>query len=61
MLLMMAGVAWASATVAAVLLSTSPVLGLAVEAIVDRRRPGAVAIIGTLVAVAGVAIITMWG
>jgi len=59
MLLMMAGVALAPATVAAVLLSTSPIFSLGVEAAVDRRRPSAVAILGTLIAVVGVAVLTM--
>jgi len=61
MLLMMASVAWAPATIASVLLSTSPVFGMVVEAMVDRRRPTATAITGTLVAVAGVAALTASG
>ncbi len=61
MLLMMASVAWAPATIASVLLSTSPVLGMVVEAVVDRRRPAPVAVVGTVVAVAGVAVLTASG
>lgn len=61
MLLMMAGVALAPATIAAVLLSTSPIFSLGVEAAVDRRRPSAVAILGTLIAVVGVAVLTTAG
>ncbi len=61
MLLMMASVAWAPATIASVLLSTSPVLGMIVEAVVDRRRPASVAVLGTVVAVAGVAVLTTSG
>ena len=57
LLLMMAGVALAPATVAAVLLATSPIFGLVIEAVVDRKRPTALAVIGTVVAVAGVAIL----
>ena len=61
MLLMMASVAWAPATIASVLLSTSPVLGMVVEALVDRRRPAPIAVAGTVVAVAGVALLTASG
>jgi drug/metabolite transporter (DMT)-like permease len=61
MLLMMASIAWAPATIASVLLSTSPVMGMVVEAVVDRRRPAAVAVVGTFVAVAGVALLTASG
>ncbi|MEJ2188021.1 MAG: DMT family transporter [Acidobacteriota bacterium] len=61
MLLMMAGVALAPATIAAVLLSTSPIFSLGVEAAVDRRRPSAIAILGTLIAVVGVAVLTTAG
>jgi len=61
MLLMMGGVALAPATVAAVLLSTSPIFSLVVEAVIDGRRPSTVAIVGTLVAVFGVALLTIGG
>ncbi|MEX1311733.1 MAG: DMT family transporter [Candidatus Sulfomarinibacteraceae bacterium] len=57
LLLMMAGVALAPATIAAVLLATSPIFSLVIEAIADRRRPTALAVIGTIVAVGGVAIL----
>ncbi len=58
-LLMMAGVAWASAAVAAVLLSTVPVWSLLVDAAVHRRGIRPAELVGTLIAVAGVAIITL--
>ena len=61
MLLMMGGVALAPATVAAVLLSTSPIFSLGVEAVVDGRRPSTAAVVGTLVAVFGVAVLTLGG
>ena len=57
LLFMMAGVALAPATVAAVLLAMSPVFSLVIEAVADRKKPSVVAVIGTLVAVAGVAIL----
>jgi drug/metabolite transporter (DMT)-like permease len=57
LLLMMFGVALAPATIAAVLLATSPIFSLVVEALVDRQRPTAAAVLGTLIAVAGVAIL----
>ena len=57
LLLMMAGVALSPATVAAVLLATSPIFGLVIEAVVDRKRPTSLAVVGTIVAVAGVAIL----
>jgi drug/metabolite transporter (DMT)-like permease len=56
--LMMAGVALAPASVAAVLLSTSPVFSLLLEAIVERRPIRPRALLGTLLAVAGVALLT---
>ena len=55
MLLMMAGVAWAPASVAAVLLATPPIFSLVVESVVERRRPSARGLIGTMIAVGGVA------
>jgi drug/metabolite transporter (DMT)-like permease len=57
LLLMMVGVALAPATVAAVLLATSPIFGLVIEAIADRKRPTFLAVVGTIVAVVGVAIL----
>lgn len=57
LLLMMVGVAMAPATVAAVLLATSPVFSLVIEAVADRKRPTPLAVIGTLIAVVGVAIL----
>ncbi len=57
LLLMMVGVAIAPATVAAVLLATSPVFSLVIEAVADRKRPTSLAVIGTLIAVVGVAIL----
>lgn len=55
MLLMMAGVAWAPASVAAVLLATPPIFGLVVESILNRQWPSARGLAGTLIAVGGVA------
>ncbi len=57
MLLMMAGVAWAPASVAAVLLATPPIFSLVVESVVLRRRPSARGVIGTVIAVCGVALL----
>jgi drug/metabolite transporter (DMT)-like permease len=57
LLLMMAGVAMAPATVAAVLLATSPIFSLVIVAVADRRLPTLLAVIGTLIAVIGVAIL----
>ena len=57
LILMMVGVALAPATVAAVLLATSPIFGLVIEAIADRKRPTFLAVLGTIVAVVGVAIL----
>lgn len=57
LLLMMTGVALAPATIAAVLLATSPIFSLVVEAAVDRKRPTALAVLGTIIAVVGVAVL----
>ena len=57
MVLMMAGVAWAPASIAALLLGTSPVFGLVVEAVADRSWPRPSEVVGTLVAVAGIAVL----
>jgi len=59
MFLMMAGIAWAPASVAAVLLSTSPVFSLVLEAVVDRQPITPRGASGTLLAVAGVAVLTL--
>ena len=57
MLLVMAGVAWAPASVAAVLLATPPIFGLAVQSVVERRWPSVRGLAGTVIAVAGVALL----
>ncbi len=57
LLLMMVGVALAPATVAAVLLATSPIFSLVIEAVADRKRPTALSVVGTIVAVIGVSIL----
>ncbi|MFV2071901.1 MAG: DMT family transporter [Thermoanaerobaculales bacterium] len=59
MLLAMLGLALAPATVAAVLLSTTPIFALAVEAVVDGQQPSVAAVIGTAVAVSGVVVLTV--
>jgi drug/metabolite transporter (DMT)-like permease len=56
--LMMAGVALAPAAIAAVLLSTSPVFSLILESVSERKAPDVRRVIGTLLAVAGVAVLT---
>lgn len=56
-LLMMAGVAFASASVAAVLLSTSPVFSLFIDRITTGTPITARAFLGTLIAVAGVGLL----
>ena len=58
MLMMMAGIAAAPASIAAVLLATTPVFSLILEAAVDRRWPALSGVVGTIVAVVGVAILT---
>jgi drug/metabolite transporter (DMT)-like permease len=57
MLLMMAGIAWAQASIAAVLLATPPVFGLVVESVLERRLPSTRGVLGTAVAIAGVALL----
>lgn len=57
--LMMAGVALAPAGIAAVLLATSPVFSLVLEAAVDRRRITALEATGTVLAVVGVAAVVI--
>lgn len=59
-LLMMAGVAWAPATVAAVLLSTSPVFSLFIEAWMGAAPLTPRSVGGTLLAVGGVVVLTLW-
>jgi len=61
MLLMMAGVALAPASVAAVLLATTPIFGLVLEWLVDRRPPPVAGFVGTAVAMLGVALLTFAG
>jgi drug/metabolite transporter (DMT)-like permease len=61
MLLMMAGVAMAPASVAAVLLATTPVFGLFLEWIVDRKPPPIAGFVGTGIAILGVALLTFGG
>jgi len=58
MMLMMAGVSLAPAGIAAVLLSTTPIFGLGVDFALLGQRPTARAIAGTLVAVAGVFVLS---
>lgn len=57
LLLMMVGVAMAPATVAAVLLATSPIFSLVIEAVADRKRPTLSAVVGTFIAIVGVAVL----
>jgi drug/metabolite transporter (DMT)-like permease len=54
---MMAGVAFAPASIAAVLLATSPVFSLVVERVIDKRPIAFRAAAGTAIAVAGVAVL----
>ena len=56
--LMMAGVALAPVSVSAVLLSTSPVFSLFIEAAVEKRRVTLRELLGTFLAVAGVGVLT---
>jgi drug/metabolite transporter (DMT)-like permease len=56
--LMMAGIAMAPASIAAVLLSTTPVFSLFIEAFVERRPVSLRGLAGTLIAVAGVAVLS---
>jgi len=55
--LMMAGVALAPASVAAVLLSTGPLFSLFIDRVVDKRPVTARGLVGTLLAIAGVAVL----
>ncbi len=61
MVLQMVGVALALATVAAVLLSTTPVFSLLIESWLGRRWPSLRAAAGTVLAVAGVAVLSTAG
>jgi drug/metabolite transporter (DMT)-like permease len=56
--LMMAGIALAPAAIAATLLSVSPVFGLFIDTLVHGEPLTPRALIGTLIAVAGVAVLT---
>ena len=56
--LMMAGVALAPASIAAVLLSTGPVFSLFLDAVVNKQPVTGRGLLGTLVAVAGVGLLT---
>ena len=57
--LMMAGVALAPSGIAAVLLATSPVFSLVLEAAIDRRRITLREAAGTVLAVVGVAVLVL--
>jgi len=57
--LMMAGVAMAPASIAAVLLSTGPVFSLVLESVVERRPVKLRGVAGTLLAILGVAVLTV--
>ena len=56
--MMMAGVALAPVSVSAVLLSTSPVFSLFIEAALEKRRITLRELLGTFLAVAGVGVLT---
>jgi drug/metabolite transporter (DMT)-like permease len=58
--LMMAGVAMAPASIAAVLLSTGPVFSLVLESVVERKPVSVRGVAGTLLAVLGVAVLSVW-
>jgi drug/metabolite transporter (DMT)-like permease len=57
---MMAGVDLAPASIAAVLLSTGPVFSLTIESAIERRLPTVRGVVGTLLAVTGVAVLSAW-
>lgn len=59
--LMMVGIARAPETVAAVLLSTTPVFGLFVDAALGRERITTRALLGTALAIAGVVTLSLGG
>lgn len=56
-LLMMAGIAYAPASIAAVLLATTPVFSLLIDARLEKRGIPLASLLGTLVAVAGVGVL----
>jgi drug/metabolite transporter (DMT)-like permease len=56
--LMMEGIARTAAALAAVLLATGPVFSLFIEAALERRAPEPRGLVGTLLAVAGVALLS---
>jgi drug/metabolite transporter (DMT)-like permease len=58
MLLMMAGIHLAPASVAAVLLATTPVFGLVFESVADRSVPSTAGVVGTALAVVGAAVLS---
>ncbi|MDY7093176.1 MAG: DMT family transporter [Acidobacteriota bacterium] len=60
-LLMMLGIAWAPASLAAVLLATTPVFGLFVDSWMEGTPITLRGLVGTAVAVAGVAILSLPG
>jgi len=55
--LMMTGVAWVPASVAAVLLGTPPVFSLLLERVIEKRPITARGLVGTLIAVAGIGVL----
>jgi drug/metabolite transporter (DMT)-like permease len=57
--LMMAGVAWTPAAIAAVLLATTPIFGLFVDVFLDGGRLTWRGVTGTLIAVGGVALLAL--
>ncbi len=59
MMLMMAGIAFAPAAIAAVLLGTTPIFSLVVESLERRRLPELRGVLGTAIAVAGVAALAL--
>jgi drug/metabolite transporter (DMT)-like permease len=59
MVLMMVGIRLSPAAVAAVLLATSPVFGLLLESAAGRRWPDGPSVVGTVVAIAGVAVLSL--
>lgn len=60
-LMMMAGIAFAPASVASVLMSTTPIFSLFIDAKVEGTPITARGLAGTLLAVAGVAVLTVFG
>ncbi len=60
-LLMMSGIAFAPASIAAVLLSTTPIFSLFIDARLQRQRIRLPSLLGTLLAVAGVGVLATSG